>query len=91
MAEPGTPRRWAPRSVRVIDVTWILIGPRATRLLASFGAEVIRVERRAPRAADHAPLFRRPPCIGGGAGVLGRKYLISRSRLNYHSGRNLNH
>ncbi|MDH4076850.1 MAG: CoA transferase, partial [Acidimicrobiia bacterium] len=30
--------------IRIVDLTWVLAGPIGTRLLASFGAEVIRVE-----------------------------------------------
>ncbi|MBI2765181.1 MAG: CoA transferase [Chloroflexi bacterium] len=43
--------------IRVCDLTWIIAGPTATRVLADFGAEVIRVEHG--QAAD-AIRFGRP-------------------------------
>jgi crotonobetainyl-CoA:carnitine CoA-transferase CaiB-like acyl-CoA transferase len=38
--------------VRIIDLTWLQVGPQATRLLATFGAQVIRIEWRDRRAID---------------------------------------
>lgn len=40
--------------MRVIDLTWILVGAGATRLLASMGAEVIRIEPTDPCRLDLA-------------------------------------
>ncbi|QXI37561.1 CoA transferase [Pseudomonas xantholysinigenes] len=47
---PGQPGRWLGNAsrplagVKVLDLTRILAGPIATRLLASFGAEVLRID-----------------------------------------------
>src|SRR5580658_5103301 len=38
--------------VRIIDLTWLQVGPQATRLLATFGAQVIRIEWRERKAVD---------------------------------------
>ena len=45
---PGTPPVGDPAralaGLRIVDFTWVLAGPLGTRLLADFGADVIRVE-----------------------------------------------
>jgi crotonobetainyl-CoA:carnitine CoA-transferase CaiB-like acyl-CoA transferase len=52
MAENGNSKRWALADVRIIDLTWLQVGPQATRIMASFGAQVIRIEWRHPAAVD---------------------------------------
>lgn len=46
--------------IRVCDLTWVIAGPTATRVLADFGAEVIRVEHE--QAADSIRIGR--PIVG---------------------------
>ncbi len=39
-------------NIRVLDFSWVLAGPCATRILADFGAEVIKVQPLQPEAED---------------------------------------
>ena len=40
------------KGIKILDFTWVLAGPYATRLLADFGAEVIRVQPLLPSEED---------------------------------------
>ena len=57
MANQGNARPRALEGIRIIDLTWLQVGPQATRLLASFGAQVIRVEWRKRGAIDFLRYF----------------------------------
>ncbi len=46
------PNRPILQNVRILDFSWVLAGPYATRLLADFGAEVIKVQPPAKTTTD---------------------------------------
>ena len=76
-AEPKKITKRRPlEGVRVIDLTKIVAGPNATRMLATMGAEVIRVEWHDQRALD---LLRgvQPKAPGGEADSLNRSGLFN--------------
>jgi crotonobetainyl-CoA:carnitine CoA-transferase CaiB-like acyl-CoA transferase len=76
MVQAASARRRPLEGVRVIDLTRIVAGPNATRLLATMGAEVIRVEWHDDRALD---LLRgvRPRAPGGEADSVNRSGLFN--------------
>lgn len=76
MTQSAPTRRRPLEGVRVIDLTRIVAGPNATRMLATMGAEVIRVEWHDDRALD---LLRgvRPAVPGGEPGSLNHSGLFN--------------
>lgn len=78
LAPDPTPPAAPLAGLRVVDFTWAAAGPIATRYLASFGAEVIRIE-----SAQHRdPLRTLHPWKDGSPG-LDRSYLWA----NYNAGK----
>src|SRR5260221_3894072 len=81
MTQSEPARRRPLEGERVIDLTKIVAGPNATRMLATMGAEVIRVEWHDQRALD---MLRGggPRVPGGEADSLNRSGLFN----NIHTG-----
>ncbi len=85
-ASPGLPLE----GLRVLDFCWAMAGPIATRLLANFGAEVLKVESM--RRPDGGRLM--PPMVKGGG--LSAQFLDANSdklgislNMNHPKGREL--
>jgi crotonobetainyl-CoA:carnitine CoA-transferase CaiB-like acyl-CoA transferase len=57
MPNQATSKPRALGGVRIIDLTWLQVGPQATRILASFGAQIIRIEWRKRSAIDFLRYF----------------------------------
>jgi crotonobetainyl-CoA:carnitine CoA-transferase CaiB-like acyl-CoA transferase len=62
-ARPGPPDGPALAGVRIVDLMWVMAGPSATRVLADYGAEVVRIEstRRLDTARTLAPFHDNRP------------------------------
>jgi crotonobetainyl-CoA:carnitine CoA-transferase CaiB-like acyl-CoA transferase len=46
------PNQSVLQNIRILDFSWVLAGPYATRILADFGAEVIKVQPLLPQEED---------------------------------------
>jgi benzylsuccinate CoA-transferase BbsF subunit len=73
--------------LRVIDFTWVGVGPLLTKYLADFGAEVIRIESRThPDSLRYAP-----PFVEGKPGVERSGHFLNLNTSKLHVTLNLNH
>jgi benzylsuccinate CoA-transferase BbsF subunit len=73
--------------LRVIDFTWVGVGPLLTKYLADFGAEVIRIESR-----THLDSFRfAPPFVGNTPGMERSAHFLNLNTSKSHVTLNLNH
>ena len=73
--------------LRVIDFTWVGVGPLLTKYLADFGAEVIRIESR-----THLDSFRfAPPFVGNTPGIERSAHFLNLNTSKSHVTLNLSH
>jgi benzylsuccinate CoA-transferase BbsF subunit len=73
--------------LRVIDFTWVGVGPLLTKYLADFGAEVIRLESR-----THLDSLRdAPPFVEDKTGSERSGQFLQLNTSKYHATLNLNH
>jgi crotonobetainyl-CoA:carnitine CoA-transferase CaiB-like acyl-CoA transferase len=73
--------------LRVVDFTWVGVGPLLTKYLADFGAEVIRLESRTrPDSFRYAP-----PFVEGRSGVERSGQFLNLNTGKYHVTLNLDH
>lgn len=73
--------------LRVVDFTWVGVGPLLTKYLADFGAEVIRVESR-----THPDLLRyAPPFVAAQPGIERSGQFLNLNTSKYHVTLNLQH
>jgi benzylsuccinate CoA-transferase BbsF subunit len=73
--------------LRVIDFTWVGVGPLLTKCLADFGAEVIRLESR-----THLDSFRyAPPFVEDNPGLERSGQFLQLNTSKYHATLNLAH
>jgi benzylsuccinate CoA-transferase BbsF subunit len=80
-------RGQALAGLRVIDFTWVGVGPLLTKYLADFGAEVIRIESR-----THLDSFRfAPPFVEDTPGIERSGHFLSLNTGKSHVTLNLNH
>ncbi len=87
-------RKHALEGVRVVDFSWIVAGPTCTRILADFGAEVIRVENE--QTMDYTrhgltPPGSNSPNVGGLFNNLNRNKLGVSINVMHPSGMELLH
>ena len=73
--------------IRVVDFTWVGVGPLLTKYLGDFGAEVIRIESR-----THLDMFRyAPPFVDAQPGVERSGHFLNLNTSKWHVTLNLNH